>query len=99
MVKGKKNGKRYKIIAKAVRGNQVAYLKRQEDGRYTINAGHKLDGYDVWFSTEAISTAQARAYFKYFLKVWFSKTMDAEDKFDKLSERDLYTMSPPDKYY
>lgn len=100
MANKKKSRKGYEIISRVERYNQVAYLKRQEDGRYTINAGSKWDsGWDNWYSTEATSLAQAKAIFKHFIKIWFSETMDAEDKDEELSDMDLYIITPPDEYY
>ena len=87
------------IITKSKRGTQIAYLKRQEDGRYTINAGTIHDsGYDTWFSTEATTVTQAKDIFKGFLKIWFSET-DTMEKFDELDDVDVYTIDPPDGYY
>ena len=74
-------------------GNQVAYLKRQSDGRYTINTGSRFDsGYDTWFHTEATSDSNARGIFRVFITTWFGSMDDNETRLDELSDYDIYTI-------
>jgi len=72
---------------------QVAYLKRQLDGRYTINIGSVFDsGYDNWFSTEATTERGAKQYFNIFKEIWFNDSIDSITKLDKLSDHDIYQL-------
>ena len=62
-----------KIEAMRAIGGKVAYLKRQYDGRYTINAGPATTGgCDEWFSLEATTLKGAQAYFRDFVNAYFN---------------------------
>ncbi|MFX0183352.1 MAG: hypothetical protein ACFE95_09760 [Candidatus Hodarchaeota archaeon] len=84
---------KYKILEEKIVDQEVAYLKKQSDGRCTINAGSIFDsGHDNWFSTEATTEEGAKEYFKHFVEIWFDYSMDSEDKQDKLNDMDIYSL-------
>jgi len=81
-----------RIIEEYRHNDTVAYLKEQNDGRYTINVGSKYDsGSDLWFSTEATNEESAKGWFREFLRVWFSDK-DYLDKIDELNDMDIYKL-------
>ena len=83
----------YELIERHQEGQKVAYLKRQMDGRYTINTGLIHDsGYDIWFSTEATTEKGAKQYFNIFKEIWFRSDVFSLDKTDALSEIDIYQL-------
>ncbi len=83
-----------KIIDKIKVGDNVAYLKKQDDGRFTINAGHTWDsGWDMWFSSESVNEKQAKSEFKdIFIDLWFDPSIFIQDKLDLLHQYDIYTL-------
>jgi hypothetical protein len=94
-----------KIILRFPSDSQIAYLKRQEDGRFTINSGLKGDsGYDTWYSTEASNEKQAKEYFEYFKEQWgklLDEKIDPMEFDDKLTDKDIYRLdeSEMEEYY
>ena len=83
----------YELLERYQDGQKVAYLKRQMDGRYTINVGSIYDsGYDAWFSTEATTEKRAREIFNIFKKIWFRKDVFSFDKTDALSDANIYQL-------
>ena len=79
----------YELLEQYQEGKTIAYLKRQLDGRYTINVGSIYDsGYDNWFSTEATTEKGAKEYFNIFKGIWFCCVFS----FDKLSDVDIYQL-------
>ena len=83
----------YELLERYQKDQTVAYLKRQLDGRYTINAGSVFDsGYDYWFSTEAITEKGAKQYFNIFKEIWFDNSIDSITKAEKLSDADIYQL-------
>ena len=97
-----------KRINKWKQENNVAYLKLQDDGVYTINAGNiYTSGNDVWFSTEATNEEEAIKIFDSFVNIWFntpdmiSDYMTKEDIsiHDILNDNDIYLIDPSEKDY
>jgi len=83
----------YELLERYQKDQTVAYLKRQLDGRYTINAGSVFDsGYDYWFSTEATTEKGAKQYFNIFKEIWFDNSIDSITKSEKLSDADIYQL-------
>jgi len=83
----------YELLERYQKDQTVAYLKRQMDGRYTINTGLIHDsGYDIWFSTEATTEKGAKQYFNIFKEIWFRSDVFSLDKTDALSEIDIYQL-------
>jgi len=83
----------YKIVDRFSVGDKVAYLKRQENGTYTINSGSRYDsGNDSWFSTEATNEKDAKKIFAKYTELYKQTNenkLDWEDFYDKLSEMDI----------
>ena len=83
----------WELLERYQKDQTVAYLKRQLDGRYTINAGSVFDsGYDYWFSTEAITEKGAKQYFNIFKEIWFDNSIESITKSEKLSDADIYQL-------
>jgi hypothetical protein len=82
------------IIEEYQTGDRIAYLKQQDDQRYTINSGIIYDsGFDTWYSTEATTLEIAKQIFQDFIEIKYNTPkLDAEDIEYKLFDIDINSL-------
>ena len=84
------------ITSKKINPQRIAYLKKQSDSRFTINAGSELDsGGDMWFETQASNVKDARSIFKYFTERYqkmISGKISFEVFHENVNDKDMYIL-------